>query len=70
MIGGDAFDSVLEFNTPQTFNRTTRGVARDFSNYWAPYVYPQEDNVSFINVEQVGDVNIYQQCVISFLLKQ
>jgi hypothetical protein len=68
IMGGNAFDWVLDYNKTQTSNCTTCGVSKDLSNYWVPKVYFHAANGSYISVEQVGGVNVYYQSVIPLFL--
>lgn len=61
IMGGDAFDLTLDYDKTQTSNCTTCGVTKDLSNYWVPTLYFRAENGSFINVEQVGGINVYYQ---------
>ncbi|KAK3381833.1 hypothetical protein B0H63DRAFT_435353 [Podospora didyma] len=61
VMGGDAFDFDLDYAQTQTSNCTTCGITMDLSNYWVPTVYYHAENGSFIDVEQVGGINVYYQ---------
>jgi Domain of unknown function (DUF1996) len=66
IMGGDAFNFSMDFSTTQMSKCTTCGVTKDLSNYWVPTVYFRAENDTFINVEQVGGINVYYQSVFSF----
>lgn len=59
IMGGNAFDFQMDYNTTQTSTCTSCTVHGDFSNYWTPVLYYQHQNGSFEKVNQVGGALVY-----------
>lgn len=59
IMGGNAFDFTMDYETTQASTCTSCRVRGDLSNYWIPVLYYQHKNGTFEQVKQIGGMLIY-----------
>ncbi|KAJ4522451.1 hypothetical protein HRR83_003585 [Exophiala dermatitidis] len=59
IMGGNAFDFTMDYNTTQKSTCSSCTVIGDNSNYWTPTLFFQHQNGSFESVNQIGGATVY-----------